>query len=94
MLWIWVTAGIILTPLVLFGLHRFALTLEKAGYLKYLNSKDTGGGGASAMLGEVDKITQPNAQRIVTEAKEENRIVIKKVAGDDLDGETKNRSLD
>ena len=84
MFWIWVVVGVVAVPGLLYGLHRFALALEEAGYLKYINSKDSGGGSTAAVLGEVDKITQPNAQRIVTETKEENRIVIKKVEGDDL----------
>lgn len=83
MFWIWTAIAIIFLPLMLFGLHRFALALEEAGYLKYINSQDTGTGATSSVLGEVDKITQPNAQRIITEAKEENRIVIKKVEGSD-----------
>ena len=57
---------------------RFACALEDAGYFKNLKQEEGqgGGGSTSAMFGEIDKITRPNEERIVTEAKKECRIVV------------------
>lgn len=77
---IWIVSGIIAVPFLIWGMHRFACALEQAGYIRYRDrDEESGGGGATAgVMGEIDKITRPHAEHVVTEAKEERRIVIKK----------------
>ncbi|MEO1496276.1 MAG: hypothetical protein AAFV43_03910 [Planctomycetota bacterium] len=57
----------------LYLLHRIALRLEAAGYLYYRNKQPTGGG-ATAVFGELDKLTRPSIEHTI-EAQDERVIV-------------------
>jgi hypothetical protein len=56
----------------LYGLHRLALRLERGGWIRYRRNPPTSGGGAGALLGELQQIYEPQT-RHVYELKEQQR---------------------
>jgi hypothetical protein len=59
-----VITGIVLLPVVLYGLHRFCLRLEDSGYI-YYRTKPSGGGGIAGAVFEFDKLIRPSTEHVV-----------------------------
>ena len=53
-------------------LHRLALRLEQAGWIRYRNASADGGAGSAAIFAELQKVYEPSV-RHVYELKEEHR---------------------
>ena len=57
-------AGILLSPVMLYGLHRLLVSLENSGYI-YYRTKPSGGGGIAGAVFEVDKLIRPSIEHVV-----------------------------
>ena len=57
---IWL-AGIIVTAIAGYSLHRWLLSLERRGYINYLKKPRSGGGG---VFFELDKLTRPSIEHV------------------------------
>jgi hypothetical protein len=56
--------GILMSPVILYGLHRFFIRLEERGYI-YYRTKPSGGGIAGAVF-EFDKLIRPSTEHVVS----------------------------
>lgn len=65
-------AGLVAAAAVVYGLHRLALWLEREGWIRYINDPPRADTGGAAMLGELQKIFEPQTQHVF-EMKEQKR---------------------
>ena len=79
--WIWAAWGVGIA-VGLFALHKLALWLEREGWIRYLQHPPNAGDGGGAMLGELQKIYEPQT-RHVYEMKEHKQPLREADAGDD-----------
>ena len=68
-------------PFVLWGLHRFAIALEDAGYIYYREKKQGGNSGVHGAFNQMDRLIRPSVEH----TRETEDIV--KVVRDDVGGE-------
>lgn len=68
----WWGIGILAAAAAVYGLHRLALRLERQGWIRYRHHPPDAGAGGGALLGELQKIYEPQT-RHVYELKEEKR---------------------
>jgi hypothetical protein len=78
--YLYLALGLLAIVAPLYGLHKFALHLERQGYIYYLHEKPSGGGGSS-MFGPLQELTQPQIKHVI-EAKDESWIENENDAGD------------
>ena len=74
-------AVVIAVPLLLWGLHRFAIALEDAGYIYYRTKKEGGNGGLHGAFNQMDHLIRPSVEH-TRETEEVSQIVRDDVGGE------------
>jgi hypothetical protein len=64
--------GLLAVLVALYPLHRLAVRLERAGWIRYRNAAPDGSAGSGAIFAELQRIYEPSV-RHVYELKEEHR---------------------